>query len=429
LIPTWLPIVVPWTGAALLAALPRRPLAVGPVVAAASLAAAAALVFGGDAGRLDALAAALLLAGAVSSLLAVVAAVGGGRRGAAAEQGRLVAAGFPLLQGAQALALVAADAAVAWIGLAVGVGAGAALVSLTGGRRGVAAGSRMLLLCGAGLALALLGIVLLRVRGLAGLPPPGLEGLGFVLLLVGYGALAGLAPLHAWLPRAMAVSPAPVAVMLAGLLLPAALHALFRFAASADAPAIGLLAAVGMATALLAAAAAWRRAFPARALPGWGAAGLAGLAALGFGLGGGAGDLAGVLLLLALPFAVGAAVLGAEVGGPVGGLGRLALAGMPPFAPFMALLLLFSTVAALPAGLALPLGLALLLAAAAQLGAAAGARGGGGGSAASGASGARRGGLLVAGPAWLLLASALALGALLPERVAAALAEAARLVR
>ena len=118
MIPTWLPIVVPWTGAALLAALPRRPLAVGPVVAAASLAAAAALVFGGDAGRLDALAAALLLAGAVSSLLAVVAEVGSARRGAAAEQGRLVAAGFPLLQGAQALALVAADAAVAWIGLA-----------------------------------------------------------------------------------------------------------------------------------------------------------------------------------------------------------------------------------------------------------------------------------------------------------------------
>ena len=33
--------------------------------------------------------------------------------------GRFFAAGFPLLQGSQALALVAADAAVAWIGLAV----------------------------------------------------------------------------------------------------------------------------------------------------------------------------------------------------------------------------------------------------------------------------------------------------------------------
>jgi hydrogenase-4 component F len=430
MIPAWLPILVPWAGAALLAALPRRPLALGPVVGAASLAAAAALVFGGDAGRgPDALAAALLLAGAVASLLAALADAGAGR-GASAEEGRFVAAGFPLLQGAQALALIAGDSAVAWIGLAVGAAAGAALVALTGGRRGVAAAWSMLLLCGAGLALALVGVVLLRVRGVAGMPPPGLSGLGFVLLLVGYGALAGLAPLNAWLPRAIAVSQPPVAMMVAGLLLPTALHALFRFAASAGVPATGLLAAVGLATALLAASAAWRRPFLARAFPGWGAAGLAGLAALGFGLGGAAGDLAGVLLLLALPFSVGAAVLGSEAGGPVAGLGRLSLAGMPPFAPFVALLLLFSTVAALPAGLALPLGVALLLAAAAQLGAAArAARGGGGALPASGAPRAGRGGLLVVGPPWLLLFFVLVLGAMLPERVAAALAEAARLVR
>jgi formate hydrogenlyase subunit 3/multisubunit Na+/H+ antiporter MnhD subunit len=123
-------------------------------------------------------------------------------------------------------------------------------------------------------------------------------------------------------------------------------------------------------------------------------------------------------------------VLGAEAGGAVAGLGRLSLAGMPPFAPFVALLLLFSTVAALPKGLALPLGVALLLAAAAQLGAAArAARGGGGALPASGAPRAERGGLLVVGPPWLLLFFVLVLGAMLPERVAAALAEAARLVR
>ena len=346
-----------------------------------------------------------------------------------------MAAGFPVLQGAQALALVAGNSAVAWIGLALCAGAGAALVALTGGRRGVAAAWSMLLLCGAGLALALLGIVLLRMRGVAGLPPPELSGLGFVLLLVGYGALAGLAPMNAWLPRAMAVSSPSVATLLAGLLLPAALHALFRFAAPAGVPATGLLAAVGLATALLAAWAAWRRPFLARALPGRGAAGLAGLAALGFGLGGAAGDLAGVLLLLALPFSVGAAVLGAAVGGPVAGLGRVSLAGMPPFAPFVALLLLFSTMAALPPGWALPLGAALLLAAAGQLGAAAraardgGGRGRGALPASGAAAGAGRGGLLVSAPPWLLLFFALALGAMLPERVAAALAEAARLVR
>ena len=103
---------------------------------------------------------------------------------------------------------------------------------------------------------------------------------------------------------------------------------------------------------------------------------------------------------------------------------------MPPFAPFVALVLLFSAVAALPAGLALPLGVALLAAAAAQLGAAAGRH-------AVAAARCRRGhpaaqdgeGCSLSAPPWLLLFLALVLGAALPERVAAALAEAARLVR
>jgi hydrogenase-4 component F len=282
----------------------------------------------------------------------------------------------------------------------------------------------MLLLCGAGLALALLGVSLLH-RGAAGVPS-GVPNLGFVLLLLGYGALAGLAPLNAWLPRAAAVAASPVAALVAGLLPPAALHALLR-AADAAGPMSGvlppatLLAAVGLATAALAATAAWRlpSGAAAKGLPGWGAAGLAGLAAVGFGLGGAAGTLAGVLLLLGLPFCVGAAVFGAAMGGPVAALGRLSLAGMPPFVPFVALVSLFSAVAALPAVVALPLGAALLAVAAAQLGAV-GRKGGGALAVASRAAG--RGALLLAVPAWVLLGVALALGAALPEAVATALA-------
>jgi hydrogenase-4 component F len=285
----------------------------------------------------------------------------------------------------------------------------------------------MLLLCGAGLALALLGVALLGARGAAG-PSGGLPGLGFVLLLLGYGALAGLAPMHAWLPRAVAAASPPVAAALAGLLAPAALHGILRAApavgpaSSGVLPPAALLVPVGLATALLAAAAAWRGR-PARAAageaPGWGAVGLAGLAAVGFGLGGAAGTLAGVLLLLGLPFSVGAAVFGAAAGGPVAAaLGRVSLAGMPPFAPFAGLALLFSAVAALPAAAALPLGAALLAAVAARLRALSAPR-----------VAAAPGGLLMAGPAWLSLACALALGAALPEPVAAALVEAARLVR
>jgi hydrogenase-4 component F len=423
----WLPVLVPWAGAALLLLLPRRPVLVGPAVAAASLGAAVALVAaGGPARPSDALGSALLLAGAAVAFLAVVAGAASG----ALDRGddRFSAAGFPLLQGAQAMALLAVDAAAVWLGLAVCAGAGAALVARSGGRRAFAAAWRMVVLCGAGLALALLGVALLHARPAGA---PGVPGLGLVLVMLGYGALAGLAPLHAWLPRATAVSTPPVAAVLAGLLPPAALHALLRAAAAAPVsgvlPPAALLAALGLATALLAGFAAWRRAGAAPGeVPGWSGAGLAGFAAVGFGLGGAAGALAGVLLLLGLPFCVGAAVLGAAAGGPVAALGRVSLAGMPPFAPFVALVLLFSAAAALPAELALPLGAALLAAAGAQLGAAAAL--GRGGALAARAAGAPAG-LFVLGPPWLLLCFALVLGAALPESVAAALAEAARLAR
>ncbi len=84
--------------------------------------------------------------------------------------------------------------------------------------------------------------------------------------------------------------------------------------------------------------------------------------------------------------------------------------------------------AALPAGLALPLGAAVLAAAAAQLGAV-GRRSGNGALSAPRVGSDSRGDLLMAVPAWLLLGLALALGAALPEPVASALAEAARQVR
>lgn len=427
MIPVWLPVVVPWAGAALLAALPRRPVAAGPAIAAASLGAAVALAFRGEgAVRSDVLGLALLLAGAVAALFAAVAAMGTVGSGTPDREERFLAAGFPLLQGAQALALLAVEPAVAWVGLAVGAGAGVAMVALSGGRRAAAAAWRMLLLCGAGLALALLGVALLR-QELAAVPAPGLSNLGFLLVLLGHGALAGLAPLNAWLPRAVAVSPPPAAALVAGLLPTAALHAVLRAAASAGPgtgvlPPAALLVAFGLLTAALAAVAAWRlppAGAAAKGLPGWGGAGLAGLAAVGFGLGGAAGNGAGVLLLLGLPFCVGAAVLGAATGGPVAALGRVSLAGMPPFVPFAAVVLLFSAVAALPAALALPLGAALLAATVAQLGAA--GRNGGGAAVASRAAGPGAT-LLVAGPAWALLGLALALGVALPEPMATALA-------
>jgi len=58
--------------------------------------------------------------------------------------------------------------------------------------------------------------------------PPSVVSLAFIFLLVGYGAKAGLVPLHNWLPDAHAEGPTPVSALLSGLLLNVALYAIIR---------------------------------------------------------------------------------------------------------------------------------------------------------------------------------------------------------
>ena len=57
---------------------------------------------------------------------------------------------------------------------------------------------------------------------------PGIIGIAFVFLLVGYGTKVGLVPLHSWLPDAHAEGPTPVSAVLSGLLLNVALYAVMR---------------------------------------------------------------------------------------------------------------------------------------------------------------------------------------------------------
>jgi hydrogenase-4 component F len=53
--------------------------------------------------------------------------------------------------------------------------------------------------------------------------------LAFLLVLVGYGTKAGLAPMHTWLPDAHSEAPSPTSAMLSGVSLKIALYALLRF--------------------------------------------------------------------------------------------------------------------------------------------------------------------------------------------------------
>ncbi len=50
----------------------------------------------------------------------------------------------------------------------------------------------------------------------------------FVLALVGFGAKAGMVPLHVWLPEAHPAAPSPVSAMMSGLMLKIAIYGLLR---------------------------------------------------------------------------------------------------------------------------------------------------------------------------------------------------------
>ena len=53
--------------------------------------------------------------------------------------------------------------------------------------------------------------------------------MAFLFILIGYGAKAGLAPLHTWLPDGHGEAPSPVSAMLSGVMLKTAFFAILRF--------------------------------------------------------------------------------------------------------------------------------------------------------------------------------------------------------
>ncbi len=85
-----------------------------------------------------------------------------------------------------------------------------ALVGLKPGVHPFEAAWKYLMLAGMGGLIALAGVILI------GGGSPATVAAGAILLLVGFGAKAGLVPLHAWLPDAHAQAPAPVSALLSG---------------------------------------------------------------------------------------------------------------------------------------------------------------------------------------------------------------------
>jgi hydrogenase-4 component F len=238
--------------------------------------------------RADALSVFLLLGIGTIALIACAtgpAYLAGGRgpdtRDARAERryGVLV----PCFLAAMALAVLAGNLGLAWIAIEATTIVTAFLVGHTGSRTALEAAWKYTVICSTGIALALLGLVFLydaaRHAGLtetdaldytvltahAHRLDPGVTRMAVAFLLLGFGAKAGLAPLHSWLPDAHSQAPAPVSALMSGVLLPVAFAQILRVRQIAD-PVLGvdygrtLLLIMGLGTLGLAALALIRQA-------------------------------------------------------------------------------------------------------------------------------------------------------------------------
>lgn len=375
-------ILLPALAALVLAAWPARAPVLNVAASALTLVLAVALLAQGPGGegwlRADALNLPLVLLAAIVGLSTAVFSLGDVRgEGFDAAQSRLYHAAFQGFCAANMLALLSDNLGLMWVAIEAATLLCVLMVGLRRTPQATEAAWKFFILCGIGITLALFGIILLAMaaqghlpqesllsfaalRGAAGQAEAGLLSLAFVFLLVGFGTKAGLVPLHSWLPDAHAEGPTPIAAVLSGLLLNAAMLGILRGTAilagnPAAIPTGPFLMAAGLLSLGLAGLSLWRRRDGKRLL-GWSSIEHMGLAAFAFGLGGPAGALAGLLHLCghgllkpAAFFAFGRAaqLRGSPAIGDIGGITRshpalgwglalamAGLAGLPPFALF-----------------------------------------------------------------------------------------------
>ena len=165
---------------------------------------------------------------------------------------RLYGVLMPLFLAAMALAVLANSIGVMWVAIEATTVATAFLVGHRRTRAALEATWKYVVICSVGIALALLGTVLLYavslhagasssraldidvLLGHAAQLDPAVTRLAAGLLLLGYGAKAGLVPFHTWLADAHSQAPAPVSALMSGVLLSVAFSALLRVKSIVD---------------------------------------------------------------------------------------------------------------------------------------------------------------------------------------------------
>jgi hydrogenase-4 component F len=143
------------------------------------------------------------------------------------------------------LALTVKNMGLMWIAIEATTLASAFLVGFYNNRYALEAAWKYVIICSVGIAVALLGIILLHLSS-AGILENGsfldwtalyanaaslkssVLRLAFIFILVGFGTKAGLAPMHTWLPDAHSQAPSPISAMLSGVLLNSAMYGIIR---------------------------------------------------------------------------------------------------------------------------------------------------------------------------------------------------------
>ncbi len=154
----------------------------------------------------------------------------------------------PLFVFSMVLVALANNLGILWVAIEGTTLASVFLVMFYGRETSLEAAWKYAIIGGVGLSMALFGTLLTyysahRVTGtdtLAGLNWSVLVGnaaqfdkptmrLAFILILLGYGTKAGIAPMHTWKPDAYSEAPVPAAAMLAAGVLNCAIYGLVRF--------------------------------------------------------------------------------------------------------------------------------------------------------------------------------------------------------
>ena len=193
-----------------------------------------------------------------------------------ANGARLYGVLTPAFLAAMVLAVCANNIGIVWVAIEATTVVTAFLVGHRRTRTALEATWKYVVICSVGIAVAFLGTVLLYFAARhAGVPAtqalnldmlaahaagldPAVTRMAGGLLLIGYGAKAGLFPFHTWLADAHSQAPAPVSALMSGVLLSVAFSVLIRIKPIVDAATGPVflrtgLVALGLATLLIAA--------------------------------------------------------------------------------------------------------------------------------------------------------------------------------